>query len=100
MTTTTTIFYLSIINTIAFLCMAIDKQQARKRRNRLSEYFFTLLSMLGGFVGIITGALIYHHKTRKRSFQLKILLGIIIFSIFATLLICHRFDKSMTYFFM
>lgn len=87
MTINNAIIYLISINIISLVCMAFDKRQATKRGQRVSEYFFTLLSMLGGFVGIIGAGLIFRHKTRKRSFQLKIIFSILIFILFAYLII-------------
>ena len=68
-----------MINFISFMMMAIDKQKAKKRRMRISEFSFLVVSILGGFVGVFMGSFLFRHKTIKRSFQIKILFGTIIY---------------------
>ena len=66
------------VNLISFIMMAIDKKKAKKRLARISENSFLVLSALGGFVGIYIAGSLLRHKTIKRSFQFKILLGLMI----------------------
>lgn len=66
------------VNVISFIMMAIDKRKAKKRLTRISEDSFLVLSALGGFVGIFIAGSLFRHKTIKRSFQLKILFGLMI----------------------
>jgi uncharacterized membrane protein YsdA (DUF1294 family) len=39
---------------------------------RVPEMWFFLISLAGGFVGVIFGMFAFRHKTRKASFQVKI----------------------------
>lgn len=71
------ISFLMIINIASFIMMALDKQKAKKKKRRISEFMFLILSVLGGFIGIFLGSSVFRHKTIKRSFQLKILLGML-----------------------
>ena len=67
--------YLFIMNVISLIEMAFDKRKAIRNKSRISESFFTVFSVLGGFFGILLGGRVFRHKTKKRSFQLKIILG-------------------------
>ena len=66
------------VNIISFIMMAIDKKKAKKRLARISENSFLVLSALSGFVGIFIAGSLFRHKTIKRSFQLKILFGLMV----------------------
>lgn len=67
-----------IANLLGLLLMIFDKQAARKHQRRVPELLFFFISCFGGWIGIIVGGLLVRHKTKKRSFQLKIVCGIII----------------------
>lgn len=67
------VIYLSLINVLSFILMALDKYRAVKNKSRISEVTFYLLTFLCGIVGIILGGLVFSHKTRKRSFQIKVI---------------------------
>ena len=77
------------LNAVSFLLMAYDKYQAIKRKWRISEYTFFVLSCLGGWVGILMAMRFIHHKSKKTSFFIKIMLGVII-SLFAVAAICKN----------
>ena len=72
------IFYLTIINVIAFLGMWWDKRKAAKQDWRVSEVTLFILGFIGGALGIIIGMYRFRHKTQKRSFQAVTLFGLII----------------------
>ncbi len=74
--------YLIAVNLVAFACMGYDKQQARLGQLRVPEKFYFMLVFFGGAPGTIIGMHTFHHKTRKASFQLHV---VVIF--FAQLLI-------------
>lgn len=67
-------------NLIAFIQMAVDKRLAVKQRRRIPEAQLIAPTLFGGFPGILLGMLAFRHKTRKRSFQLKLLVALIIFA--------------------
>jgi uncharacterized membrane protein YsdA (DUF1294 family) len=67
------ILWSGIWNVVGFLMMGYDKQLATsqegaRRRNRISERTLHEISIVGGFLGIIIGASVFRHKTRKLSF--------------------------------
>jgi uncharacterized membrane protein YsdA (DUF1294 family) len=64
--------YLALVNVGSLLLMGFDKMSARANFERVPEAWFFLISLAGGFVGVILGMLAFRHKTRKASFQLKI----------------------------
>jgi uncharacterized membrane protein YsdA (DUF1294 family) len=66
------LYYLLIVNAIAFLLMLIDKQKPRKNKWRISEAALMFSAVLGGSVGALLGMYTFRHKTK----QLKFTLGI------------------------
>ena len=63
------IYYLLIINAVAFIVYGIDKLKARKGRWRISEATLLLLALVGGSIGSWLGMKVWHHKTMHRKFQ-------------------------------
>lgn len=61
---------LGVLNLITFLVFGFDKLIAGGRARRVPEKVLWLLSVLGGSVGGLLGMFVFHHKTRKLSFQL------------------------------
>ncbi len=57
------IYYLLIINAVAFIVYGIDKLKARKGRWRISEATLLLLALVGGSIGSWLGMKVWHHKT-------------------------------------
>ncbi|MDZ8120135.1 DUF1294 domain-containing protein [Pontiella agarivorans] len=86
--TQTILYILGAANLGAFIQMAIDKRLAIKERRRIPEAQLIAPTFFGGFPGILLGMLVFHHKTQKRSFQLKLLIAVIIFS--AAIYACTR----------
>ena len=58
------LFYLVIINIIAFALMGIDKARAQKQKWRIPEKTLFLPVILGGGIGGIAGMLVFRHKTK------------------------------------
>ena len=56
------IYYLLVINAVAFFVYGIDKLKARKGRWRISEATLLLLAIVGGSVGAWLGMKVWHHK--------------------------------------
>jgi uncharacterized membrane protein YsdA (DUF1294 family) len=54
-----------------------DKKQARTNGWRISEATLFIFGFIGGAIGLIIGMFGFHHKTRKRLFQLIIVLGLL-----------------------
>ena len=64
--------YLVLLNAGSLVLMGFDKMSAEVNSGRVPEMWFFLISLAGGFVGVILGMFAFRHKTRKMSFQLKI----------------------------
>ena len=62
------VYYLVVINIIAFLVYGIDKYNAIHKAYRVSEYSLFILAIFGGAIGSLLGMRVFHHKTRKLSF--------------------------------
>ena len=63
------IYYLLVINAVAFIVYGIDKLKARKGRWRIPEATLLLLAIVGGSIGAWLGMKAWHHKTMHRKFQ-------------------------------
>ena len=63
------IYYLFIINAVAFIVYGIDKLKARKGRWRISEATLLLLALVGGSIGSWLGMKVWHHKTMHLKFK-------------------------------
>ncbi len=77
------IYYVIIINVIAYVVMWYDKYQAIKKRQRVSENKLMLLALLLGSIGIFAGmkAPIYHKATKplfKIGIPILIVLNIVV----------------------
>lgn len=70
--------YLILINIITFLVFAIDKFLAIKRCFRIPESALLSLSFIGGCFGGALSMLVFHHKTKKRRFQIIIPLTLLL----------------------
>jgi uncharacterized membrane protein YsdA (DUF1294 family) len=60
------------MNVGSLALMGFDKLSAKAGSERVPEMWFLLISLAGGFVGIVLGMFAFHHKTSKTSFQIKI----------------------------
>lgn len=63
------IFYLLIINIIAFSLMYIDKQKAKKNKWRIKEDTLMISAFLGGSIGALVGMNTFRHKTKHTKFK-------------------------------
>ena len=64
--------YLFLINVGSLVMTGFDKLSAKAGSERVPEMWFLLISLAGGFVGVVVGMLAFRHKTRKTGFQIKI----------------------------
>ena len=62
------IYYLIIINIIAFFLMGIDKKKAQNGAWRIPEKSLFLSAILGGSIGAIAEMQLFRHKTKHRTF--------------------------------
>lgn len=72
------VWYLIVINIIAFFIYGIDKYLAIKKAYRVSEYSLFILSIFGAPLGSILGMKVFHHKTRKPLFWIVNVVSLII----------------------
>ena len=63
---------LFLINLAGLITVSVDKHKARKRRWRIPERTFFLLSLIGASPGVFLGLLLFRHKTRHWNFMLGI----------------------------
>jgi len=70
--------YLLVVSVGGFLLIGFDKLSAKMGSRRIPEALFFMVSLVGGFAGVVLGMVIFHHKTTKRSFQLKILVAAVL----------------------
>ena len=63
------IYYLLVINAVAFFVYGIDKLKARKGWWRIPESTLLLLAIIGGSVGAWLGMKVWHHKTMHLKFK-------------------------------
>lgn len=68
------------LSVISLILMGIDKASAKLRRTRISEKTFGVLSLLGGFLGVILGGIIFHHKTSKPRFWVPVVVAVLLWS--------------------
>ncbi|MCF0148893.1 MAG: DUF1294 domain-containing protein [Clostridium sp.] len=66
------VYYLILINLIAFITIYIDKQKAIKHQWRIKESTLFLISIIGGSLGILLGMYSFRHKTKHTKFTLGI----------------------------
>ncbi|WP_404456388.1 DUF1294 domain-containing protein [Virgibacillus necropolis] len=64
------VWYLVIINIIAFILMGIDKRRAIKHKWRISEKTLLVTAIVGGSIGAIVGMRMFRHKTKHRLFTI------------------------------
>ena len=61
--------HLVFINFVTFVAYGVDKHAARKGNWRVPESNLHTLEFLGGWAGALLGQKIFHHKSKKRSYQ-------------------------------
>jgi uncharacterized membrane protein YsdA (DUF1294 family) len=60
--------WLVAVGLAGFALMGFDKRRARTGGRRLPERTFYELALIGGALGIVAGAFVFHHKTSKALF--------------------------------
>jgi uncharacterized membrane protein YsdA (DUF1294 family) len=60
--------WIVLLGLAGFFLMGFDKLKSRLRKGRLSEKSLWITSLAGGFLGVIAGAVVFHHKVAKPSF--------------------------------
>ena len=71
------ILIMVVWNLITFLMMGLDKMKAKADKRRISEKTLLTSAFVMGGTGIMAGALVFHHKTRKILFKIGMPLALI-----------------------
>ena len=66
------VYYLLIVNVVAFLLYGLDKRKAIKGQWRIPEKVLLGMAVIGGAIGALFGMLVFHHKIRKWKFMLGV----------------------------
>lgn len=72
------VWYIIIINIIAFISMGLDKYYAKNNKWRISEMTLFFLAIILGSLGSILGMKYFRHKTKKKKFIILMPLILII----------------------
>ncbi|KKQ52540.1 MAG: hypothetical protein US70_C0008G0027 [Parcubacteria group bacterium GW2011_GWD2_38_11] len=60
------IVFFGVINLLAFFIMLLDKNKSKKAgAERISEGLLFFMATVFGSVGVYTGMIAFHHKTKK-----------------------------------
>lgn len=62
-------YHLAFINLATFMAYGADKRAAVRGDRRIPELSLHALEFLGGWPGALIGQKVFHHKTKKKSFQ-------------------------------
>lgn len=63
------LFYLMLVNYVAFTLVRIDKIRAQEAKERIPERNLLLISAFGGSFGAYMAMNKYRHKTKKQPFR-------------------------------
>lgn len=72
------VYHLVCINAVTFIAYGTDKNAARKKMWRVPEVNLHTLEFLGGWIGAYVAQKIFHHKTKKRSYQIMFWLMLVL----------------------
>ena len=70
-----------VINVMGLIVMYLDKWMARIGTVRIPEKWILAICLVGGTPGVTIGMFVFHHKNKKRGFQLGILMVVIFHAI-------------------
>lgn len=62
-------FYLFFMSLVLFSLMGADKRRAKQHAYRVPERTLFIFAAFGGGLGGVLGMLVFHHKTKHRSFR-------------------------------
>ena len=64
------LYWILIINAVAFVTAGIDKYLAKKNKRRISESTLFTLALIGGAVGEYVSMKLFRHKTLHKRFMI------------------------------
>lgn len=79
-------YWVAFLTLVGFAEMGVDKLLAVGRRSRISERMLWATALLGGVLGIVVGALVFHHKTSKAEFWAPVVVAALLWGALAILL--------------
>lgn len=71
-----------LVSLITFFVFGWDKRQARRQKRRIPESTLHILELAAGWPGSLLGQRVFHHKTRKRSYQVVFWLIVVLHTAF------------------
>ena len=74
------IYYMVIINILAFILYGVDKKKAEKDKFRIPESRLILVAAFGGAYGAILGMLVFRHKIRKNKFRITVPVLVVLYT--------------------
>ena len=87
------IYYLVIINIIAFCMFGMDKSAAIRQKGRIPNRVLLGMAVLGGSLGSLVGMYVFRHKTKKWYYKVTVPLILIIQIAAAVILFTGVMDK-------
>jgi len=69
-----------LVSFLAFVLMGVDKAGARMRSRRISENSLGTIALAGGFLGVVLGGLIFHHKVSKPRFWTPVIVSLLLWT--------------------
>ena len=72
------LLYLLVIKILGFFAMGIDKKKKKMGNWRIPENTLFSFCILGGGIGTIAGIYVFHHKTKKKTFTIVMLLIVVL----------------------
>ena len=87
------LFYLIVVNVLAFGIMCLDKHFARVGARRVPEKWLFFVSLMGGGIGTLIAMKLVRHKTRHWTFVYGIPLCILLNVVFIYPLVFYRFQE-------
>jgi len=81
--------WIAVWSFLALIMMGIDKASAKLRRTRISERTFAVVSLLGGFPGVLLGGILFHHKTSKPRFWIPVIVALLLWGALLVIINFH-----------
>lgn len=90
------VYYMVVMNIVAFLLYGLDKRKAVKDERRISEATLISLAVLGGAFGALLGMKIFHHKTKKTKFKITVPLFAALYTLFIAFALYQNYHLVVT----
>lgn len=81
--------FLIMINILSVIIMFLDKNNAKRQKQRVSEATLFFFGFLGGSLGLLIGMYIFRHKTKHLKFTLGIPILLLVNLAFYVLISSH-----------